>query len=430
MKKIFYLLLLLIVHCTLKIDNCACQWYQQTSGTSAALTCVKFINPQTGFITSANGDVLKTTNAGENWVLNNVTFYDLRRIQFINSMTGFLTGAYESYVTTGVVMKTTNAGSSWFYLLNGGDGGRSVFFVNDQTGFVGCGHTSMTGTGGTVFKTTNSGTNWQNSLGYYCDAIHFFDANTGLATGFFGFDYGDYEWVIARTTNGGNNWIYIIRDTVDVRRLYDIFFVNSLTGWVGGDTLLKTTNSGINWSPLNINFGIKSICFINPDTGWIAGYNQIHYSSNGGTNWTLQISGTTNLLYSIYFVNSNTGWAVGVNGTILKTTNGGVTSISKLSNEIPNNFKLYQNYPNPFNPVTKIKFGVPSGFPLRAYGNEKVVLKVYDILGKEIQTLVNEKLNPGTYEVTFDGSQLPSGVYFYQLRTGNFVDTKKLVLIR
>jgi hypothetical protein len=101
-----------------------------------------------------------------------------------------------------------------------------------------------------------------------------------------------------------------------------------------------------------------------------------------------------------------------------------------LSSGTPEKSYLYQNYPNPFNPVTKIKFDVVSGFPLGAYGNDKVVLKVFDILGKEIQTLVNEKLQPGSYEVTFNASQYPSGVYFYKLTTEGFSETKKMLMIK
>jgi hypothetical protein len=83
---------------------------------------------------------------------------------------------------------------------------------------------------------------------------------------------------------------------------------------------------------------------------------------------------------------------------------------------------LYQNYPNPFNPSTSIKYQVES--------IKLIKLIVYDILGKEIVTLVNEKLSPGTYDVNFDGSNLPSGIYFYKLETGNFSDIKRMVLIK
>ena len=97
---------------------------------------------------------------------------------------------------------------------------------------------------------------------------------------------------------------------------------------------------------------------------------------------------------------------------------------------IPEQYKLYQNYPNPFNPTTTIKFDISKGFPIGAFENDKVVLKVYDILGREIKTLVNEKLTPGSYEVIFNGSNLTSGIYFYKLMIGNFTDTKKMILIK
>jgi hypothetical protein len=96
-----------------------------------------------------------------------------------------------------------------------------------------------------------------------------------------------------------------------------------------------------------------------------------------------------------------------------------------INNEITaNSYKLYQNYPNPFNPSTKIKFEVPQG------NNKNVTLVVSDISGKIIATLVNEQLNSGTYEVTFDGSKLSSGTYFYKLQSNNFTDVKKLILVK
>jgi flagellar hook assembly protein FlgD len=95
-------------------------------------------------------------------------------------------------------------------------------------------------------------------------------------------------------------------------------------------------------------------------------------------------------------------------------------------------FRLYQNYPNPFNPVTKIKFSV---FPdSRLQGNNNVLLKIYDVLGREVQTLINEHLQPGTYEVDWDGSNFSSGVYYYTILTGEssapFIITKKMVLLK
>jgi hypothetical protein len=94
----------------------------------------------------------------------------------------------------------------------------------------------------------------------------------------------------------------------------------------------------------------------------------------------------------------------------------------RINSNMPKEFNLSQNYPNPFNPVTKINFAIPkSGF---------VTLKIYDILGREIKTLVNEVKQPGYYTVDFNGSSLASGVYFYRIVAGNFINVKRMILIK
>jgi hypothetical protein len=97
-------------------------------------------------------------------------------------------------------------------------------------------------------------------------------------------------------------------------------------------------------------------------------------------------------------------------------------SVRNISSEVPSSYSLSQNYPNPFNPVTKIKFAVPKS------GDVKII--VYDIMGREVQILVNEKLQPGVYETTFDGSTISSGVYFYKLSDSEFSETKRMLLIK
>jgi len=103
--------------------------------------------------------------------------------------------------------------------------------------------------------------------------------------------------------------------------------------------------------------------------------------------------------------------------------------IENKDNSIPKQFHLFQNFPNPFNPSAKIKFTIPSNVILSGAKN-LVLLKVYDVLGNEITTLVNEEKPAGSYEVEFNASSLASGLYFYTLQTGNFIQTKKMVLMR
>jgi hypothetical protein len=109
-----------------------------------------------------------------------------------------------------------------------------------------------------------------------------------------------------------------------------------------------------------------------------------------------------------------------INGVLYGDTS--TVGINSISNNIPDKYALYQNYPNPFNPTTIIRFQIKD---LRL-----VTIKAYDILGKEVVTLVNDKLKAGEYEVTFDGSMLPSGVYFYKLQAGDFTETKKMLMIK
>jgi hypothetical protein len=92
------------------------------------------------------------------------------------------------------------------------------------------------------------------------------------------------------------------------------------------------------------------------------------------------------------------------------------------NNSVPSVFKLYQSYPNPFNPIAMIKYDIPQ--------NSKVLIKVYDLLGREVKQLVDEFKQAGSYSVNFDGTNLASGVYFYRIEAGQFVDSKKMVLVK
>ena len=127
-------------------------------------------------------------------------------------------------------------------------------------------------------------------------------------------------------------------------------------------------------------------------------------------------------------VNYNIGIAKADTIEFMITDNKGVclTKQFVLNYGVPTEYKLEQNYPNPFNPTTKIRYSIPN------VGTELTlsVLKVYDILGNEVATLVNEQKAPGYYEVDFNASQIASGVYIYRLLSGNFISTKKMLMLK
>jgi len=173
---------------------------------------------------------------------------------------------------------------------------------------------------------------------------------------------------------------------------------------------------------------------LNVNTGFFTGHLNsegayIFRTTDAGTSWFGSNIIASNLLYTIYFSDINTGYLAGGLGTVIKTTDGGgiYTNITGNQNIIPDNFSLFQNYPNPFNPTTKIKFALPPSTKGERLG---VRVVIYDALGREVQTLVNESLQPGTYEVEFDGSNFSSGVYYYTLQTDNFIETKRMVMVK
>ena len=208
---------------------------------------------------------------------------------------------------------------------------------------------------------------------------------------------------------------------MSVRRIQ---FIDSLHGWmISYGATYKTTDGGENWIKYIVNTYVGNSCwFINQNDGWMCGANgTIYKTSNAGASWNLQSPRTPNLNYIVF--NGNTGLAFGDFGAILKTSNGGISFINDNSNykQIPE-YNIYQNYPNPFNPVTTISYSINK--------STRITIKVYDLLGRQITTLVNEIKSPGLYSVYFNGEHLPSGIYFYKLEAGHLSQIKKMILLK
>ncbi|MEO8514660.1 MAG: T9SS type A sorting domain-containing protein, partial [Ignavibacteria bacterium] len=190
--------------------------------------------------------------------------------------------------------------------------------------------------------------------------------------------------------------------------------------------IIKTTNGGDTWEPnLILSYGfINSIFFTDAFTGYYVTGSGMGKTTNGGQNWLGQNCFSQSSLSVIVFTSPNTGFVAGGKGIIGKTTDGGGVLVGQnnIGDILSNIYSIFQNYPNPFNPVTNIKFDIPK--------RSNVKISIYDILGKEISVLVNEEMNPGTFEVNWDASNFPSGVYFYKIVTDNYSESRKMVLIK
>ncbi len=149
----------------------------------------------------------------------------------------------------------------------------------------------------------------------------------------------------------------------------------------------------------------------------------IFKSTDDGSTWSVQQSGVTEALPAISFVDEYIGVAVGEGGVILTTRNGGETPQGVDRDVLrPVRMELEQNYPNPFNASTKIQLTIVDRL--------LTIVNVFDVLGRDVATLVNEVKEPGTYTVEFNGSNLASGVYFYRLNAGPYVECRKMVLMK
>ncbi len=197
---------------------------------------------------------------------------------------------------------------------------KSVHFVNANIGWV-------VGDGAVIFKTTDGGVSWaqQNSgkpSWSFLQSVYFIDAQIGWAVGYPWDDIGP----VIRTTDGGATWTPAV--TKLEKNLYDVWFVNTQTGWAAGDNgaIFKTLDGGLTWNAQQSGTTerLNSIFFVDAETGWITGsQGVILKTTNGGTTWTPQTSGTHHNLLSVYFLNSQTGWISTHYDQILKTTDGG-----------------------------------------------------------------------------------------------------------
>ncbi len=415
MKNLFVLILLIFLSCLQ--SNSQSGWFQQNSSTSQDFYVVYFINENNGF-SGGPWILMSSSNSGNNWIQYGNT--NTLGIYFLNDLTGFLQGS--------TLYKTINGGTNWYFisLCQNYESYNSIYFFNEDTGYRSGGFHFSIAQSAYIQKTSNGGVNWS-TVFYIQDGSDF--TNLQFKDSCFG--YSITKSAFARTTNAGQTWINSYPTGPGLK--YGLMFINAETGFLcgSGSCILRTSNKGINWAQYNIESNVQynTIFFVNHLTGYCAGNSgKIIKTTNSGINWHYQSSVTTENLIDIYFINENIGFIVGENGTILKTTDGGgPIGIQSISSEVSMTFSLSQNYPNPFNPVTKIKFQIPTVGQRHAFD---LRLFIYDILGREVAVLVNEQVKPGSYEVEFDGSNYPSGVYFYRLTAGEYTETKKMILIK
>ena len=397
-------------------DN-ANSWEDKVYGDKNTISDIIFLNSMTGFTVGSQGTLLKTFDGGSTWYKQvPLTNENLKSITFSDDLHGWVVG------TNSIFLKSTTGGIGWLPdLIPDCNDLFSVDFINNDVGWV-------AGNYSKILKTIDGGNNWMQqpiNFGYTIDfsSISMVDENIGYVCGIYRSFYPT-RGIVFKTTNGGVNW-----DSIKVvnTEFNSIIFKDSLDGWaVGSGTTIQTTDGGISWVNVPIGGGndiyfssnMKGIKVSNDALG-----SDITITTDGGETWKQQPRNTNQYLNAAYVVENNY-WVAGMNGTILFCNNPIVANVDfeNSINEYPVEYNLSQNFPNPFNPSTSIKYVIDN--------SNLVTLKVYDILGREVATLVDEEKQFGEFEVEFDGSGLPSGIYFYRLVVGKFTITKKMVMIK
>ncbi|QQS34905.1 MAG: choice-of-anchor J domain-containing protein [Ignavibacteriales bacterium] len=439
---------------------------------------IDMVNPDTGYVVGSLGAVYRTTNGGTSWdslttpIAGTASLY---KVDFVDYNTGWIFSNTSD--ATGTIWKTTDAGTTWSQQILTGAAGNdqriyNASMLDANTGWI-VNYTPR------PYRTTDGGATWElqtlvDGFGGFLYDIQMIDANLGFACG--------SSRRLYKTTNGGANWDTLTAPTTSVT-FQALHFRDENYGVVtgtGGVTLL-TTDGGLTWTVAQLNNAgatMNSI-YIEPQATSTAATYTVGASGFifKNTNVTVPVELSTftasvsknnvSLTWSTSSEKNNRGFQVERknesgdwhvlgfvegNGTTTNATHysfkdenvavghynyrlrqidyDGTYKYYNLSETIeigaPLNFALEQNYPNPFNPTTNIRYSVAI--------SSHVVLKIYNVLGAEVATLVNEIQEAGIYTKEFSADQsglnLSSGVYFYRLEAGNFTDTKKFILMK
>lgn len=430
------ILLIAIFLIFMSSSSYAQQWVLAGSVPNPGLTpSISVVDANTAWIAGGTTNtplVFRTKNGGITWeaIPTNGTINELHCIWAVNADVALVgEGVVNSYAR---LYKINPVSIVWEKVLETGqnDGSFNNLIFSRANPLVGGALADE------MYITTNGGNNWVikptgvTGVSSAQNSLMLVDGN------FFGFGLMNGASRVRMTMNSGSTWT---THNINLNGYYTSGFTFKEDKLIGLSStslsmpyIARTTDGGNTWTTIDIGTGLIGITVIKwvPGTSvvYIIGENgAVKRSINNGLTWvSMQTAGVTGLNHFDFNKVNNIicGYAVSRNGSVIKLADSILVLLGTNSNtaEIPADYKLNQNYPNPFNPTTQIKYQIPvDGF---------VTLKVFDFLGREVETLVNEYKASGVYECTFNSVKLSSGTYFYKIETGSFTDVKRMVLIK
>jgi photosystem II stability/assembly factor-like uncharacterized protein len=426
----------------------------------APITSIFFLDANHGWFSHVSGNLLYTSNGGESWTVRYPSqFWHMEDIYFFDTLNGVACGDFGAPSMSGI-FRTTNGGANWELVQTPASPVYSLCFLNDSIGW--CGGMDS------IYKTTDAGQNWnalQGNVNALILKIKFLNESVGWLSTFGGNN-------LYFTSDGGNSW------NLKLSSINDFWFADMNNGWYNTNgKIFYTTNNGISWEEQysDTSNNLYGLYFMNSEFGWaVKSDGKVLHTINGGTPVELiSFSADVNLndvilIWTTATETNNQGFQIErrktqderseewenigfINGNGTTTEPQSYSFVDEnlqtgkyeyrlkqidfdgtfeYSNTIeveinsPTKFSLEQNYPNPFNPITNIQYAISS--------KQFVTLKVYDVLGKEVATLVNEEKPAGMHNVEFriQNLDLSSGIYFYQLKAGDYSESKKMILMK
>ena len=384
-------------------------------------------------ISVSYGAIYRTLDGGKSWgkispLNSSSTGIDISMVDSLNIWFG---------AEDGKIFATSDGGKNWAIQF---DDTSKTNFMNyikmfDSQNGIAMGDGKTASDPAFFLKTTDGGTNWvsanDSAFGAYSGdtwrRLDFISPNVSYF-----YESGLNPQSIYKTTDGCNTWKKVqTPSSVHILNFYDenlglIYTVAS------NSTVYRTTNGGESWTPVILpdkSWG-NDIEFLknNASKVWLTNYNNLYFSNDSGKTWAQQlIPGVSNLKgRDLVFTDNACGWFLCDSMVYRNLQSDRTYPIVKVEREnlSPVGFSLEQNYPNPFNPSTLISWQLAVG--------SFVTLKVYDVLGNEVATLVNEEQQAGMHncELEMRNYELSGGVYYYRLKAGNFVETKGMIYLK
>lgn len=431
MKAVIKILVFLILIQTPVFSFTQGTWERIGVPTKQELKSVCFVDSLYGWVAGDSGIILHTTNGGNTWIQQEShATNEVECVFFLNRNLGWASTYNYTTVPYGtILLKTTNGGNTWvpqpyptenIFIT-------CILYRDSLHGWMG-------GKPHALVRTSDGGNTWTQAaidtsiLAFFPVLnIQFYNDQYGYASGGM-FDIAGVTW---RTSNGGDLWYAIDAAFAPADEVHGLHIFDSIhVMGSGGDPdfgygvgMISTVDGGLNWTydELDIQGNAHDLAFRNEVEAWapLGPKRKLIYSLDAGTTWAAVLTPDSTAIYRITFPDSLHGFAVGKNGAMLKYHPPVIPGIPP-PNWPKKEYTLHQNSPNPVQTGTTIRFTISEESGSESIRNQPsdalFQLKVVNVYGKEIASLINEPLPPGEHEVTFDAAGLPGGIYFYSLQ--------------